>query len=491
MATPIPANRAPLTVWSAAAASGGRILRASKGDVAARGIASDSRTVWPSAAFVALRGAHHDGHAYVEAAAQAGACLVVVEDGFNAIPDGVDAIAVPDTLGAWGDFARAHVRAWRRQRRDARVLAITGSAGKTTTKELCAALLRTRDECHATTGNLNNRVGVPSVAFGLEARHRFAVFEVGMSVPGEIARLSGMLEPDVALITNIGIAHAGGVGGTRGHVAAEKGALVGSLPPEGTAIVCFDDAAAMGQLARTAARQAVTFGVGEGADYRLLARTQAGAGAQLHIGRRRDASELFVHLPMLGEAAAVDAVAAIAAVESMTGQLDSDAVTAALRLVRLPPGRMQPRYLRSGTTILDDSYNSNPSSARAALRTLGDLAQRTGGRRGVVVLGEMRELGPEAEREHAALGAALAASGARVVVSCGGLADVTAVSAARAGVAALRATSALDAAELATQLVEPGDVVLVKASRGVGAEVVVEALVRAGGGDAELPEGVG
>jgi UDP-N-acetylmuramoyl-tripeptide--D-alanyl-D-alanine ligase len=150
---------------------------------------------------------------------------------------------------------------------------------------------------------------------------------------------------------------------------------------------------------------------------------------------------------------------------------------------------MQVRVLKTGTTILDDSYNANPQSVRAALRTLGELTQQSSGRRAVIVLGEMRELGPLAEAEHRALGAALAGSGARLVLSCGGLADLAVVMAARGGVAAVRAADAAEAAQLAVQLVNPGDVVLVKASRSVGAERVVESLVNAGGGEVEPAEG--
>jgi UDP-N-acetylmuramoyl-tripeptide--D-alanyl-D-alanine ligase len=490
VATPIPGNSAPLTVWSAAAATGGRVVRADEGDIVARGVGTDSRTARPGSAFVALRGDRTDGHAYVDAAVRKGACLVVVEEGATVTADTVDVLAVPDTLVAWGDLARAHVRAWRRDRRDARLFAITGSAGKTTTKELCAALLRSLDKCHSTTGNLNNRIGVPAVAFGLEPRHRFAVFEVGMSVRGEIAHLASVLEPDVALMTNVGVAHAAGVGGTRADVAREKGDLFASLARDSVAVVCFDDAAAMGQLARSPARRAVTFGIRDGADYRLLGRTAAGIhGAHARILRRRDASELYVRVPVIGEAAALDLVGALAAVESVTGPFDSSAITAALRLLRAPAGRMQARVLKNGTMILDDTYNANPQSVRAALRTLGELTQQVSGRRAVVVLGEMRELGDGAEAEHAALGAALVGSGARLVLSCGGLADLAAVTAARAGVAAVRAADVVEAAQLAVQHVAPGDVVLVKASRSVGAERVVDSLVNAGGGEVEPAEG--
>lgn len=405
-------------------------------------------------------------------------------------PERIAALEVPDTLVAWGELARAHVRAWRRERPEARLVAVTGTAGKTTTKEICAALLGSAGPCHATAGNLNNRVGVPSVAFGLEVGHHFAVFEVGMSVPGEIDALARLLEPDVAILTNVGLAHAAGVGGARADVAREKGALFASLGPGGVAVACFDDAAALGQLARTRARRAITFGARDGADYRLVGRRQAGGSStEVSILRRRDGSEVSFRLPVVGEAAAIDATAALAAVEAVTGALDSSAIAAALALVRSPPGRMQVRLLKSGTTVLDDSYNANPQSVRASLQTLMELTQGSSARRAVVILGEMRELGPRAAEEHAAVGAAIARAGVRVVVSCGGLADLAAIAAADAGVHAVRTVDTEEAAAIARTLLAPGDVVLVKASRGVGAERVVQAIVGEGGGDAEPLDG--
>ncbi|HLK38297.1 MAG TPA: UDP-N-acetylmuramoyl-tripeptide--D-alanyl-D-alanine ligase [Polyangiaceae bacterium] len=476
MPTPIPANSAPLTALDAAAATRGRLREGPGGraPVVARGITSDSRCVVPGSAFVALRGERHDGHAYLDAVLAAGAVLVVVQEGrVQALPPGADLVEVDDTLVAWGDLGRAHVARWRAADPGGRVVAITGSAGKTTTKELCAALLSTVGPCHATVGNLNNRVGVPATAFGLGPEHRYAAFEIGMSVRGEIAELARILGPDVGVVTNVGVAHAEGVGGSRADVAREKGALFEALPAGGVAVACFDDAAAMDQLRRTRARRVVTFGVGAGADYRLEDRVPAGAhGARLRIalprGRRLD-----VVFPMVGEAAAVDLVGAIAAAEATAGELPPDAVHRAVAQAPPVPGRMQVRELCDGTTVLDDTYNANPQSMRAALRALAEVAA---GRRAVVVVGEMRELGEIAPAEHEALGGALVESRASVVVSCGGLADLAVAAAERAGAACARAADAAEASVLVAKLVRPRDVVLVKASRGVGAERVVDAL---------------
>ncbi|HEY2367339.1 MAG TPA: UDP-N-acetylmuramoyl-tripeptide--D-alanyl-D-alanine ligase, partial [Polyangiaceae bacterium] len=220
MATPIPKNEAELSVRDAAAATGGEIVR--DAGRAAKGIVSDTRAIRGGEAFVALRGETFDGHGFLSEATKRGAALLVV-DRVDALPEGPSVVRAKDTLAAWGDLAKAHLKKWRAEEK--RIIAITGSAGKTTTKQLCAAILESVAETWASPGNLNNLVGVPAVIFALEARHRFAVIECGMSVRGEIARLAGIVEPDVAVITNVSVAHAEGVGGTRDHVAREKGAI--------------------------------------------------------------------------------------------------------------------------------------------------------------------------------------------------------------------------------------------------------------------------
>jgi UDP-N-acetylmuramoyl-tripeptide--D-alanyl-D-alanine ligase len=487
MGTPIPPNATTLTSWWAAAATGGRLSLAREEAATARSVVSDSRAVTPGSAFVALKGTTYDGHDYVDAAVDAGAVLLVLELGRREVRAPVDVVQVGDTLVAWGDLARAHLREWRRSRPDALAFAVTGSAGKTTTKELCAALLRGVGRCHATSGNLNNRVGVPAVAFGVGPEHRFAVLELGMSLRGEVAKLTDIVDPDVAILTNAGVAHAEGVGGGRSDVAREKGDLFAGLSPRAVAVANADDEAAVAQLARTRASRAVTFGSSPEADYRLLHRSEAGLdGSDLRILRRRDATEARVRLPLVGEAAAIDFCAALAAVESVTSRLEDDVLARALGAhLRRPSGRMQVRRLANGTIVLDDTYNANPQSFRAALQSLAEVAR---GRPPVVVVGEMRELGSMASREHASLGLVLARAGARLAVSCGGLADLAVRAAQDAGLPVGLGKDTEEAAKLAATLVNAGDVVLVKASRGVGAERVVEALIRAGGGEVGLSQ---
>lgn len=473
MSTPIPANRARVDALEVATATGGHVVR-NQGGRTATGIVTDSRVLTPGNAFVALRGPTHDGHVYVDAAISAGAVLVVVERGRAPADERADVVEVDDTLSALGALAHAHLVSWRAAQPSARVVAITGSAGKTTTKELCAALLRTAGLCHATRGNLNNRVGVPAVVFGIEPRHAFAVLELGMSQPGEIAALGALVQPDVAVVTNVGLAHAGGVGGSIADVAREKGDLFKSTRAGGVAVANAEDDSVMGELRRARCARTVTFGTGPSADYRVEARRTLDDGRSIVTLRRPGREPISVHLRLAGEAAAVDCAAAFAAAEAATeGPIQDEGARDALLDVGSIPGRMQVRRLQRGIRVLDDSYNANPTSVRASLATLSELAAA----RRVAVLGEMKEIGPAAEKEHEAMGAVVAAAGVELLVSCGGLSSRIAESAARLGVSVIVTSSAREAADAVLAAIQPNDTVLVKASRSVGAECVVEALV--------------
>lgn len=478
MATPIPANTAPLDARTAAEATGGRVVRLRRGRIA-RGITTDSRAVTPGCAFVALRGERQDGHAYADAAIDAGAVLLVVEAGRTSSADSrADVVEVADTLSAWGAIARAHLRAWRRGNPAGCLAAITGSAGKTTTKELCAAIVRAVGPCHATRGNLNNRIGVPAVALEVESSHRFVLLEMGMSVRGELAALGAIAEPDVGTITNIGLAHAGGVGGSIEDVAHEKGFLFEAVRPGGVVVANADDSAVLRELRRAPSARVVTFGATEGADYRLVSRQPLGADGSVVSVRRPGSGTTSFRLPLVGEAAAIDFVAALATAEAMASTpLEEGVIASALRTVSSIAGRMHVRRLGGGVLLVDDTYNASPAAMRAALATLSEV----GGGRRVVILGEMKELGQSSAQEHELLGRAVADAGVALMVSCGGLADATARDAQGRGVTVILARDAEEAALLAVERVCAGDAVLVKASRSVGAERVVEALIGARG----------
>jgi UDP-N-acetylmuramoyl-tripeptide--D-alanyl-D-alanine ligase len=492
MATPIPPNRAAFALEGVLSATRGSIARRG-GGARAVGVTTDSRAVVPGALFVALKGEAHDGHRFVATAAQRGAAMAIVERGRAASFDDASLgdltlVEVEDTLVAFGDLARAHLDAWRASSSEARprrVVAITGSAGKTTTKELTAAVLAAVAPTHRTAGNLNNRVGVPSVVLGITQEHDLAVLEMGMSLPGELDAITSFARPDVAVVTNVGIAHAEGVGGPEG-VMREKGAVYRALDPSGVAIVNADDALAMKAAEGTRAGLVITFGTAEGADYRLTAREpEEGGGAHVTIVCSREniglsPRILAIHLPLSGEAAALDFAAAIAAQEAASGvELTAAQLEAALADVRLE-GRATLRRLGHDILVLDDTYNANPASMRAALATLGEVA---GARRRVVVLGEMKELGTHAEHEHDALGDVLAEAGVAVAIGCGGLIGRTLARAAglaqEAPIEVIPAASTDEATRETLGRVRPGDAILVKGSRSVGAERVVAALTEA------------
>jgi UDP-N-acetylmuramoyl-tripeptide--D-alanyl-D-alanine ligase len=474
MGTPIGSNRVAVDARTIAGVTGGAVIRAVDRRVAV-GITTDSRAVVPGCAFLALAGEKHDGHDFLAPAIEAGAVLLVVQRGRAPAGAAVDVVEVDDTLQAWGAIAREHLRRWREADAGKRVVGITGSAGKTTTKEICAALLASVAACHATAGNLNNRIGLPAVVLQLEPAHRYAVLEMGMSLPGEIAALASIAAPDVGVVVNVGLAHAGGVGGTLEDVAREKGALFEGVRPGGTIVANADDPAVVARAGLAKGRTCVTFGRSASADVRMVAREAAGTeGSRVLVERGGRRSSFTVPIP--GEAACVDFVAALAAAEAAAGPLDDARIAHAMATLGPIAGRMQVRHA-AGFDVIDDAYNANPGSMRAALGALSEMAA---GRK-VAVLGEMKELGPVAQREHEALADSVVQAGVKLLISCGGLADAIGRAAATKGVEVVFAGDARGAARAAAQSVRAGDVVLVKASRSVGAEHVVAELMRPGG----------
>lgn len=516
MATPIPSNKASFELPDVALATHGTIrAHGPRNQAAAVGVFSDTRAVVENSIFFALRGEAHDGHSFLDRAVQNGASIVVVEKGrHEGVPATVSVVEVEDTLVAWGALAGAWLQRWRGESLDGRVVAITGSAGKTTTKELTAALLAEIAPTHFTAGNLNNRIGVPAVIFGLEPQHRYCVLEMGMSLPGELDAICSFAKPDVSVVVNVGVAHSEGVGGREG-VMREKGAVYRALDRGGVAIVNADDAFVRRAARAARVRKVETFGRGHDSPrppgsfappslyhepsfgpmtvppqtmppmsvppaeivanapphYRLLVREAKGTGSEVRVscaGR-----EVQVFLPLPGEAAAIDLTAALAAQEAVSRQqLAADRIDHALASVKLS-GRGNVRTVGTDVLLIDDTYNANPSSMRAALATLDEIA---GERRKVAILGEMKELGALAEPEHEALGDDIAQAGVALAIGCGGLIDLALDRAVARGVEVVRAASAAEAATEAKARVVAGDAVLVKGSRSVGAERVVAAL---------------
>lgn len=436
-------------------------------------IATDSRTLPADALFVALRGEHFDGHDFLEASVAAGACAVMVDAlGASRAPSlAVPMLVVPDTLRALGDMAH-FVRQGR-----GKVAAVTGSNGKTTTKELLAAALSERGPVHKTHGNLNNLIGLPLTVFAWPTDAWAAVLEMGMSAPGEIDRLSAIAQPDVALVTHLGPAHLGGPGlGSMEAIAAAKAEIFNGLGPLGVAVLAADEPLLLTAASQTVGtRRQVRFGSRADTDVQVL-RCRA-VDSSIEVTLRIDTTEVTFVLPLVGEHNAHNAAAAAAAAWVLG--LTPEAIAHAMPRVAPPPGRLQLK--RHGTRplwVLDDTYNANPSSARAAVQALRSAAK---GMRPVAVLGDMLELGPTAEALHYDVGRAAAELGVATLYTLGDLGQAIARGAQSAG---LQATAFVDFDSLCHTLlrdVRDGDCVLVKGSRGMRMERIVQALLGADG----------
>jgi len=454
-------------------------LRAGDEETACTGVSTDSRTVVRGELFVALRGPSFDGHQFARnAVARGAAALLVARDALASLPPELVSkgqaaiISVTDPLVGLGDIAR-----WHRKRCPARLVAITGSNGKTTTKEYVAALLADAGKVHKTTSNHNNLIGVPLTLLGLRPDHDYAVVEMGTNAPGEIARLTKMARPDVGLITNVSATHTELLGDERG-VAVEKGALYEALPKDGVAVVNLDDRHCVEQSQRTSARR-TTFGEAEGAEfrvreYRFGERRPRASGTIVVQGR-----DMKVDTRIVGFHQIRNVAAALAAASAAGADL-RDAPSAIARL-QPPPHRMTYREV-SGLNILDDSYNANPTSMRAALDTLDRCRALAGGKaRSIAVLGDMLELGARSEEEHVELGRRVGAQGVDLFVGVGEAMGPAVEASKRAGAKSVtHAPDASVAAQTVSRGAKAGDWILVKGSRGIALDRVVDALLKGG-----------
>ena len=429
------------------------------------GYSIDSRTVAPGELFFAVRGGRLDGHDFVAAALERGAVAAVVSrERVALLPDA--ALAVPlliadDPLLALQSLA-AHVR----RRWGRRVVAVTGSAGKTTTKEAVAVALGARFNVLKSSGNLNNAFGLPLQLLRLEPEHEFAVIEMGMNHPGEIAALARISAPDWGVITNVGTAHIENFAEGQAGIARAKFELVAALPANGVIFLNCDDPY-VSQFGRDFPGRAVYFGAGPCANPRCLQVTEN--EASLHLRFRAGEREGELTLRLLGLHNASNAMAGLAV--AIEAGVDLDAAAAAL--ASLTAGDKRGELIEiGGATVLNDSYNSNPEALRSMIRTLAGRPAR----RRVLVAGEMLELGEHGPALHATCGRAAAEAGLDLVVGVQGNAVHLASAACAAGVSALFLPNAEAAGLWLQQNLREGDVALVKGSRGVHLERAIEAL---------------
>ncbi len=454
--------------------TGGRLVDGDPG-AAAMGLCTDSREVHPGCVFVAFVGERWDGHAFLTDAVANGARVVLVsryDEGVRAAiaaagDPGASVVLVPDPLSAVQSLARHH-----RARLECPVVGITGSTGKTTTKDMLAGCLTPLGSVAATSGNRNNELGVPLTLLEAAPVTDAVVLEMAMRGPGQIAELADIARPGHGLVTNVGVSHIEVMGSVEA-IAAAKGELVEAIPANGVVYLNGDDVPSRA-LADRASAEIVRYGFSEGCD--VSARdVVVGADGTPSFILVCSEGEARLSVPVPGRHNVYNALAA-AAVALRLGVAPAD-LAPALFEMRLTGMRMQVVEVASGLTLINDAYNANPVSMRAALQTLADTA--TAGRR-VAVLGGMAELGSMTDLAHFEIGQRVARLGVDVLVTIGEPGDRVADGARVEGMdpARVRPCGDVEAAiEVLDDVLGPGDLVLVKASRVVGLERVVEGIV--------------
>lgn len=441
------------------------------------GFAIDSRTIETGELFFAIQGAVFDGHAFVKAAFERGACAAILSAEVKDLTDAERqrCLMVENTLLALQQLAHRLLTDWGRP-----VIGITGSAGKTTAKELTARTVSTCGRVHASVGNLNNTFGLPLTALKMISNYHkmddfdFAVFEMGMSFPGEITQLTQIAPPHISVVLNVAPVHLENFDSIDG-IAAAKAEIVHGMIERGTAILNVDDPRVrqMTEIAQAKNGKVVFFGRGEDAQVRAIDITPQGLlGTDFTLVTPK--GTIPVHLPLPGEHFVHNALAAAAVALECGGYLDS--IAAALEQGKPAPHRGEVLHFEAGFTVVDDSYNSNPQALQGMIKLLAAVPDA---RRTVLVAGEMLELGPDGAHMHAECGKFAAEHGVGLLVGVRGLAEHFLTGAYTAGLPHSQtyfAPDATQAGEWLAQAVRPGDVVLVKGSRGVRTELVIETL---------------
>lgn len=454
-------------------ATGGTLLQGGR-EAFFNGVSTDSRTVGEGELFIALKGAHFDGHRFASEALErkAGGVMIEEERGGDIRWNGYRpkaVITVKDTLRALGDLARE-----RRRKFGTPLVALTGSNGKTTTKEMIATCLETTFSVLKTKGNFNNLIGLPLTLLSLTERERVVVLEMGMNAPGEIRRLTEISEPDVGLITNIERVHLEGLGSLE-KVKEEKGDLFRSTKKDGAILVNQDDPLVV-DLAKDFSGQKITFGISSPAEVMAEDVRLKGAGGTSFI-LLFGGQEMEVHLPLLGRHFVYNALAAVAAA-TLFG-IEVKTAKEALEHFQPFPMRMEICPLQGGKTVINDAYNANPRSMELALETLTEVK---GEGRAIAVLGDMLELGAYTEEAHQELGREAGKLSIDLLLVLGREATLVADSAIRHGLEAEKTRvvrSHREAVSILRQVIREGDWILVKGSRAMEMEKIVTGLKEA------------
>jgi UDP-N-acetylmuramoyl-tripeptide--D-alanyl-D-alanine ligase len=459
-----------LTLEEVLKVTGGNLIQGG-GNTFFQGVSTDSRTVAEGDLFIALKGPRFDGHHYaLEALGKKAGGVLIEEDKVGDIRWNGDrskaVIAVKDTLSALGDIARD----WRRKH-GIPVVALTGSNGKTTTKEMIAACLETTFPVLKTKGNLNNLIGVPLTLLTLTEKERVAVLEMGMNVPGEIRRLTEIAEPDVGLITNIQKVHLEGLGSLE-RLKEEKGELFRRMRRDGTILVNQDDPRVM-ELANHYPGQKITFGTEHPAEV-MAKEIRLGGEGGTSFTLILEGEAMEIHLPLLGRHFVPDALSAVA-IACLFG-VEVQQIKEALENFQPFPMRMEVVRLKGGKTLINDAYNASPYSTELALET---LAEAKGEGRAIAVLGDMLELGSFAKEAHEQIGKKVSELSIDFLIALGEEASTVVQSAIRHGLpmkSARMVENHSEAISLLREMIEDGDWILVKGSRRMAMEKIVEGL---------------
>lgn len=433
-------------------------------NITVTGVSTDTRTISPGTLFVAIRGDRFDGHAFARDALSKGAVLVLAQENAS-LDDDIPAVFVPDTVEALGKLAAYH-----RSRFDIPVVAVTGSVGKTSTKEMIASVLSVRFKVHKTKGNQNNEIGLPLSVLELDQHHEAAVFELGMRGFGEIAYLSRIIKPDFAVITNIGLSHIERLG-SRQNILKAKLEILEGLSEKGTIVLNGDDELLSG-LSGLLSKPAVFYGIREESElyaYDLVSHGESGVEFKIKINSKE--MQFFVPAPGMHN---VENALASLAVAVRLGMQEEEIRSG---LLQFAGERMRMAVIeRNGIKVINDTYNAAPDSISAALYVLADIGKN---KRKWAILGDMLELGEWTERSHKEIGRQVAESNIDFLVAVGDYAKWYAEGAKLSGMpleSTLWMESAGQAYDYIRERMETGDVMLFKGSRKMGLDALVERL---------------
>lgn len=457
-----------MTLHDVAMAVDGRLVRPDD-SVMIHGVSTDTRTIQNGELYVPLRGERFDGHDFIPSAIQRGAVAVIAEERYALLEhDSVSApiIVVPDSLRALQQLAL-----WYRQRFTGPVIAVTGSNGKTTTKDMISSVLRQHMTTHATHGNLNSEIGLPLTLLQREPYHQAVVVEMGMRGHGQIEELTDIAQPTIGVVTNVGAVHLELLH-TVDDVARAKAELVRLLPEDGWAVLNADDERVAGMAHAASTKNIMTYGFAPEARVRASALRnlgEEGVAFCLHY----DNEQAEVHLGIPGRHNVMNALAAAAV--GILCDVPFSHIVDGLAKTQYAQMRMQLERLSGDIIVLNDAYNASPASMQAALETL----QHIQGQRHIALLGDMFELGDGAQQAHHQIGQACAARGVDVLVTVGELSTHIAQGALQAGMTkqqVFHVDRRREAWHILQNQLLPGDVVLVKASRGMALEKIVQSL---------------